>query len=66
VVLSLDYEVLSRDSEGKSGNVYPPFDKFNKIVVEGDLNSLNLMLQKQVLELVCLIGMVFCGVLTCR
>ena len=59
-VRSLDYGVLSRDLRGRIGNVSHSYFGLT-VAVEGDLNSLSLMLQKQVLELVCLMGLSSCG-----
>ena len=50
--------VLSRDSEVEIGMVISLGELTLTLDVEGDLNSLSLTSQKQVLELVALIGMV--------
>jgi hypothetical protein len=52
-------EVLWKELEGKNGRVLYPDRQLLIIDVEGDLSSLSLMLQKQVLELVALIGTLF-------
>ena len=50
--------VLSRDSEVETGMVISLGEMMLTLDVEGDLNSLSLTSQKQVLELVALIGIV--------